>query len=174
MVPHAEEMREMASSVFCPVLPGDTQSSRRLGEAFLAGCIPVFIGAPWHTLSMPGFVDYARAAVFISVRQRPWFIIGGPMDRNGRTIGDDWYLDATPPVGAVHVVDTIDDVLPLLRSIPDDRREAMRAAVLEYRPLFSHAPLDGAETSPLTDLILERACLAATRQGHPGRIEQRR
>ena len=36
---------KMERSVFCLVLPGDAQSTRRLSEIFMAGCIPVFVGA---------------------------------------------------------------------------------------------------------------------------------
>jgi hypothetical protein len=48
--PHRPMLEAMAGSVFCLVLPGNSQSSQRLTEAFLAGCIPVFVGPPWHTL----------------------------------------------------------------------------------------------------------------------------
>ena len=48
--PHRPMLEAMASSVFCLILPGNSQSSQRLTEAFLTGCIPVFLGPPWHTL----------------------------------------------------------------------------------------------------------------------------
>ena len=35
----------MQRSVFCLALPGDAASTRRLSEIFMAGCIPVFVGA---------------------------------------------------------------------------------------------------------------------------------
>ena len=38
---------EMMSSTFCLVPTGDTPSSRRLFDAMLAGCIPVFVGIPY-------------------------------------------------------------------------------------------------------------------------------
>ena len=48
--PHAGMLEAMAGSVFCLIMPGNSQSSQRLTEAFIAGCIPVFLGPPWHTL----------------------------------------------------------------------------------------------------------------------------
>ncbi len=44
--PYAVAFDKMRRSVFCLVLPGDAQSTRRLSEIFLAGCVPVFIGPP--------------------------------------------------------------------------------------------------------------------------------
>ena len=48
--PHGGMLEAMAGSVFCLIMPGNSQSSQRLTEAFIAGCIPVFLGPPWHTL----------------------------------------------------------------------------------------------------------------------------
>lgn len=41
---------KMRHSVFCPAFPGDAASTRRLSEIFLAGCIPVFLGPPYHSM----------------------------------------------------------------------------------------------------------------------------
>ncbi len=49
---HRSVLESMANSAFCLILPGNSQSSQRLTEAFLAGCIPVFIGPPWHSLPL--------------------------------------------------------------------------------------------------------------------------
>jgi hypothetical protein len=49
---HKSMLEQMASSAFCLILPGNSQSSQRLTEAFLAGCIPVFLGPPWHSLPL--------------------------------------------------------------------------------------------------------------------------
>ena len=48
--PHRPMLESMAASLFCLILPGNSQSSQRITEAFLTGCIPVFLGPPWHTL----------------------------------------------------------------------------------------------------------------------------
>lgn len=60
-------------SLFCPVLPGDDQSSQHLTERYLMGCIPVFVGPPYHAMPLEQEVDYPRSAVFINVtNSRSW------------------------------------------------------------------------------------------------------
>ena len=49
---HRSLVQQMANSAFCLIMPGNSQSSQRLTEAFLTGCIPVFIGPPWHSLPL--------------------------------------------------------------------------------------------------------------------------
>ena len=49
---HRSLVEQMANSAFCLIMPGNSQSSQRLTEAFLTGCIPVFIGPPWHSLPL--------------------------------------------------------------------------------------------------------------------------
>ena len=56
---HEKQMEMYLSSRFCLMLPGDSQTSRRLPEAVMAGCVPVFLGPPFH--SMP-LVHQARPA----------------------------------------------------------------------------------------------------------------
>ena len=55
---HEKQMELYLTSKFCLMLPGDSQTSRRLPEAVMAGCVPVFLGPPFH--SMP-LVNQARA-----------------------------------------------------------------------------------------------------------------
>lgn len=59
--------------VFCLVLPGDAASTRRFSEIMTAGCIPVFIGPPYHSMPLIHDVDYRNAAVFFSIQNHsPW------------------------------------------------------------------------------------------------------
>ena len=60
--PHQGMLESMAGSVFCLIMPGNSQSNQRLTEAFIAGCIPVFLGPPWHTLPFATEVGHASAA----------------------------------------------------------------------------------------------------------------
>ncbi len=60
---HGQMMQGLQRSLFCPVIAGDTQSSRRLTEIVLAGCIPVFIGPPFHTLPLAADIDYPSFSV---------------------------------------------------------------------------------------------------------------
>lgn len=63
----------MQRTVFCLVLPGDAQSTRRLSEIFLAGCIPVFLGPPYNTMPFADDIDYKSVGVFFNVTNyRDW------------------------------------------------------------------------------------------------------
>ena len=64
---------KMERSVFCLVLPGDAQSTRRLTEIFLAGCIPVFLGPPYNTMPFADDVAYRSIGVFFNITgYSPW------------------------------------------------------------------------------------------------------
>ena len=56
--PAVQVLKTMEGSLFCIVLPGDAQSTRRLSEVFMGGSIPVFIGPPYHSMPFSDFVDY--------------------------------------------------------------------------------------------------------------------
>ena len=63
VVSHAEFRQEMRRAVFCLLLPGDTASSSRLTEIVLAGCIPVFLGPPWHAQPLAARLRYPDFSV---------------------------------------------------------------------------------------------------------------
>lgn len=54
--PRSELLKDMARSQFCLVMPGSQQSSGHLADAFFTGCIPVFLGGPFHTLPLAHLV----------------------------------------------------------------------------------------------------------------------
>ena len=64
---YAVAFSKMEHSVFCLVLPGDAQSTRRLTEIFLAGCIPVFLGPPYNTMPLAEDVPYQSLGVFFNI-----------------------------------------------------------------------------------------------------------
>jgi hypothetical protein len=66
-ISHRQLMQYLSDSVFCPVLPGDDQSSQHLTERYLMGCIPVFVGPPYHAMPFEKEIDYGASAVFINV-----------------------------------------------------------------------------------------------------------
>ena len=68
-LPYADLMVAMQRSTFCLLPPGETASSRRLTDAVLAGCIPVFIGPPWHEMPLAGHLNYSAFAVFVTAPQ---------------------------------------------------------------------------------------------------------
>ena len=57
----------MLWQVFCLVLAGDAQSTRRLSEIFMAGCIPVFVGPPYNSMPLAEDVHYKSIGVFFNI-----------------------------------------------------------------------------------------------------------
>ena len=56
--PQPDLLADMAHAHFCLVMPGNVQSSGHLADAFFTGCIPVFLGPPFHTLPIPHLVSF--------------------------------------------------------------------------------------------------------------------
>ena len=67
-MPYEELQAQMHRSTFCLLPPGGTASSRRLTDVVLSGCIPVFIGPPWHAMPLARHLDYTTFAVFVNAR----------------------------------------------------------------------------------------------------------
>ena len=65
-MPYEELQAHMHRSIFCLLPPGGTASSRRLTDVVLSGCIPVFIGPPWHAMPLARHLDYTAFAVFVN------------------------------------------------------------------------------------------------------------
>ena len=63
-VTYPQVLMEMLRAIFWFLLPGDMPSSRRLTDIMLAGCIPVFLGAPWHAMPFAGKLQYWHFALF--------------------------------------------------------------------------------------------------------------
>jgi hypothetical protein len=76
-------------SKFCPIIPGDDQASQSLTERYIAGCIPVFIGPPYHAIPFEKEVDYQSSAIFIN-------ITGSDLWMNGSVM--EWSLPDIPEV----------------------------------------------------------------------------
>lgn len=62
-------VRQQIKSLLYAVLP-----AHREDELFGAGCIPVFVGPPFHAMPFARHVDYAASSVFINLTDtRKWF-----------------------------------------------------------------------------------------------------
>lgn len=59
----------LATSNFCFLLPGDTQSSRRLSDAVIAGCLPVFLGPPYHSMPFSKKIRYQDFSILMHIRE---------------------------------------------------------------------------------------------------------
>ena len=75
--------------MFCFALSGDVVANRKLAEAVLVGCIPVFIRAPFHARQFPQYVNESQLGPFDDVAERPWIL----------TDADRTWVNATEKVG---------------------------------------------------------------------------
>ncbi|KDD72817.1 hypothetical protein H632_c2860p0 [Helicosporidium sp. ATCC 50920] len=158
---HAETMARMRRSVFCPVLPGDTQSSRRLAEVVLSGCIPVFVGPPYHTLSMPLDVDYRALGVFLHVNDTSgWILDKGPgaARANGKGLLGRWWTDVVLSHDDYLRVQSVRDVEPALRALGEDVVASKQRALKEQRDLLYYKTPPGQQCSRLGRRIVDRLC----------------
>ncbi|CAL8469510.1 g9051 [Coccomyxa elongata] len=167
---HKLVLEQMANSAFCLILPGNSQSSQRLTEAFLAGCIPVFIGPPWHSLPFTQKVDYASAALFLNISSPasealPWWSHPELKVHKGldpRTQLEDrfspswWFADV--PSTAIIPLRKIDAVLPYLRQMPHEWMENKRRAVMKYRSLFIYTTSAQTHEPSASDTIVDLMC----------------
>ena len=46
---------------------GDSASTRRLTEVIQAGCVPTFVGPPFHARPFEAYVDYAALGVIVRI-----------------------------------------------------------------------------------------------------------
>merc|ERR1712032_1781340 len=62
-------VNDMENSQYCLVLEGDTPSSRRLFDAMISGCIPIFIG-PKYSMPFENLIPYDRFS--IRIEENEW------------------------------------------------------------------------------------------------------
>lgn len=136
-MPHDRLLASMSRSVFCPILPSNTQSSRRLSEAMLTGCIPVFVGEPFHTLPLATDVPYASFALFVNVSDSSaWVNTSSPKWEHNHMISKAWKLDDLSVRSSVVTIPRLADLVRLLRSMPADEVAARQAGVIAHRLKF--------------------------------------
>ncbi|KAK9822652.1 hypothetical protein WJX81_003745 [Elliptochloris bilobata] len=173
--PHRELLGNMTRSIFCLMIPGNSQSSQRLTEAFLTGCIPVFVGPPWHSLPLTQMVDYSAAGVFLNITFTgveggvPWWWthpeIKAQEGLDPRAQDIDrfspawWFPDV--PASAIVPLTRLLLVRPYLRQMPIEWMDEKQAAVARYRNLFTYStvPQDPPSAS---DAIIEQFVAYAT------------
>ncbi|DBA72311.1 TPA: hypothetical protein ACH3X2_010556 [Trebouxia sp. C0005] len=135
----------MQRSKFCLILPGDAQSSRRLSESIRAGCIPVFIGPPYHSTPIAYDVDWPAMSIFFNISHYhewmddnfPWHL----KPNSAATDGQDatwWITDTQVKKHLVHV-EALSEVVPYLLRIPYGVVETKRTHVMAERAKFSFA-----------------------------------
>ena len=138
--PHAEVMAGYRRSRFCPILASNVQSSRRLSEAVLSGCIPVFIGPPFHSLPLHLDVDYSSMGVFVNVTNSSWIDEGSPHHLKNKLVTHIWPLDDVKMEDQIIPVDNMHEVVDYLRNMPPEVEAAKRQSVLQQRLKFYYGP----------------------------------
>lgn len=136
-------------------------------QVILEGCIPVFVGPPFHTLPLAQDIDYAGMGLFLSVAQRPW-VLDRPKDRQELA---DWAPDADIEPHVVRL-DSLAGVYPYLKGLPPAVVAAKHAAVLRERLKMYYAVPPGRGTSVLGDLILAHLCRHAAARRQARRTEE--
>jgi len=177
-VPHAQLMEIYRHTTFCPIIPSNVQSSRRLTEVILSGCIPVFMGPPFHTLPLGDHVDWEAAAVFLDITDTgPWINGTSSNWRHNKMINLAWKLDANikrnqdtsnsgtsllSSYDGMIKVANIKDSIALLKAMPIEAVRTKQQALAKIAPLFDYRPhpTDGT-SSALVELVMDKMCTRA-------------
>lgn len=173
---HTQLIATLYRSVFCPVIPGDSQTSQHLTERYIAGCIPVFVGPPYHTMPFEKEVDYASSAVFLNVTQSAAWMRNDSLE---------WEFPMIPSSGWDHAllnlsaldkeaespkwwfpwidtkylinIPTLEDIIPALRGIPRPAIARLQRGVQKHRSKFIY--VWGTHGQPgAVDIIVDNIC----------------
>ncbi|GAQ85029.1 hypothetical protein KFL_002180040 [Klebsormidium nitens] len=147
---HSQMLSKLGRSKFCLVLPGDTQASRRLTEVVLMGCIPVFIGSPFHALPFAEYVDYNSIGYFFEVKHASWMY--DPVDAFNLDL---WQLDRSV---ALVEVDFLIDVYTYLRSVRDCEIKRKQIALQKHRRLFVYTTSLRENEAQAVDVVIHNLC----------------
>ncbi len=174
--PHDQLMSTLFRSIFCPVVSGDSQTSQHLTERYIAGCIPVFVGPPYHTMAFEKEVNYASSAIFLNVTEsRAWLkeemmewefpmipllgwdhkMMGLDAFRRGAESPKWWF----PWIDKRHLISiqTLDDIIPVLRAKPREEIQALQREVNRQRSKFLYIWGNPGRPGAL-DIIIDNVC----------------
>jgi hypothetical protein len=131
----------MRHTVFCPAFVGDSPSTRRLSEIFLAGCIPVFLGPPYHSMPFSETVPYKELGVFLNISDTAeWMKVAPPEWRLHPTerSGDaEWWVPDIEVSDVATKVKSAGEVEGVLKSIPHNVLEKKLQLVHQYGTRFA-------------------------------------
>ena len=168
--PHAEVMQSYRRTRFCPILASNVQSSRRISEAILSGCIPVFIGPPFHSLPLHLDVDYSSMAIFMNVtNSSAWIDETSPHHLKNKLVTHIWPLDDVKLEDQLVPVDNMEHVVDYLRNLPPEVEVAKRRSVLQQRFKFYYGPVPTSAggngvTSQLGQIAMRHMCRHAAEE----------
>lgn len=147
-------------SRFCLVLPGDSQSSRRLTDVIISGCVPVFVGPPFHTLPFLPLLKYEDMALFFHVKDSSaWFNARLPTNKPWQCptpvlSPECWFDEASGLHGTVTYVNRVEDIPALLSALDP---ELLLNGVQQHKHIFTFTDVmttKSAEYSILSSLRL--------------------
>lgn len=167
--PHAEVMQGYRRSRFCPVLSSNVQSSRRLSEVILSGCIPVFIGPPFHTLPLQLDVDYKSMGIFINITNSSWIDHASPHHLQNKLVSHLWPLDDYALEDSLIQMDNLYEVIDYLRTMSPEEEDKKRRSVLQQRFKFYFGPVPRSaggddKTSELGQIAMQHMCRHASEE----------
>ena len=146
-------------SVFCLVLPGDTASSRRLTEVILAGCIPVFVGPPWHTLPWSSLIDYTRFSIFVHTDKL--MMHGEDTPRKNSILDVNWWTVANYTAKYFHRINNLTELIPLLQSVSSEELIELQKHGARVKSYFMYTNASAVVHSlypTASDLVTEAIC----------------
>lgn len=147
---HSHMIKRLSRSRFCLIIPGDTQASRRLTEVILMGCIPVFVGPPFHALPLGRYVDYNSIGYFFHVKHANWDF----QSADAQNV-DMWRLDS--PVTMIDV-DFLIDIYTFLRDVRDCEIKRKQRALRDNRRFFVYEGTLKEEKPQAVDVVLHSLC----------------
>lgn len=156
---HGALLRGLAQSRFCPVVPGDTSSSKRLSEVMAAACIPVFIGPPFHTMPISGTIPYQDFSVIMSVKNRPWL----REEENSVLLDEGGELHPDPLSEALVnryavALDSMNLLWEYLKGIEPERVDQLRTSLHAYQHFFVFEESGNPGMRGAADHILAEVC----------------
>eukprot|EP00884_Botryococcus_braunii_P004792 jgi/Botrbrau1/14313/Bobra.0287s0006.1 len=179
-ITHDEQVMLYFKSVFCLVIPGDSQTSRRLPEAVLTGCIPVFYGPPFHTIPLGDDLDYRKFSLAFNLTEpQVWnknLRVSWTLDmkeranERGPTDSRFWIPDVPYLYSWANQVPNLQAMLDVLRMVPSAEVKKLQAGLRAVRSRFLYMPLPSTASSiskapTLSTLLIDHMCNRAKALG---------
>jgi hypothetical protein len=150
---HDALLRDLAHARFCLIIPGDTASSRRLSEVMAAGCVPVFVGPPWHALPLSPFIDYFSFALFFHLVEQPWL-----RGDTGIFEPDPWTAQTLLSGKGVSRVSGVPELLRRLQGMDNAEVARRRRGVAKFAPYFVFLEPGANSSASAGSLLMSAVC----------------
>ncbi|CAL5220021.1 g1967 [Coccomyxa viridis] len=166
---HKALLRSMMQSRFCMIVPGDSQSSERLTDAFVSGCIPVFVGPPFHAMPFARHVDYAASSVFINLtdtrkwfgkEKAQWYLNPRTQNKHKGKEGDWWHpkwWKADTKHEETVMLKNMEQVVFYLKQMSPEEVDEKYANVMHQRHMFVYTT-EPADPPSASDIVIDSIC----------------